>query len=76
MNYLQNFSEALKLKYYFHHYNHWQHSMKVSKLLQYHFLFQILIYQVANHLILRLGGYIESFYSDTILKQNNLRNTY
>ena len=43
--------------------------MKNLKLLQYHFLFLILIYEVVNWTILHLKCYSGSLYIDIVLKQ-------
>ena len=77
--YLQKLYKASKLVYQLikiyaenqsHHQSHQQYLMKVLKLLQYHFLFLILIYQVANLIILSLKRFIESFY---IKAKNKIR---
>ena len=44
--------------------------MNDLKLLQYHFLFSILSYGVADLEVLHLKCYVESFYIEIILKQN------
>ena len=49
-----------------------QHLKIFSKLLQHHFLFQILIYQVVNLIILRLQCYTKLFHIDIILEQNKI----